>query len=168
MEKRGCRFLQKVFLHLVFLRVLSAEFVDFDKDTGLLQEQREALESKKTFTDKKKDKNMSIAHETDKEMLLNRKKSGVFLGAEVMLGNVSADISFLYRTNLGTTIPVNMAKTFLSFATGGILGYQYFFGETARHGIKISSHFGTGTGFTNEKIKVESLRHPDLMLLQYL
>lgn len=78
---------------------------------------------------------------------VNVNKNGFFLGLEAELGDIKYS---RYTTNaqaLSSAI-FNYANNNITFNGGLLVGYQHYFGAETKHGIKISSHFYSGAGYS--------------------
>lgn len=87
-----------------------------------------------------------------KNLIHKNDKNGGFIGVEGVLG--SGDMNFNV-TNIRTYPIVSVSKTVVAFDRsvfnttfdlGLVGGYQHYFGDSQRHGIKVSAHFYSGFG----------------------
>ncbi|MCE3039375.1 outer membrane beta-barrel protein [Helicobacter anatolicus] len=69
-------------------------------------------------------------------------KNGFFLGVEVVLGSSYTR----YMTEALYNSAFNYSNRSTTFDGGLLLGYQWYFGETQKHGLKLSSHLYSGFG----------------------
>ncbi|PAF50484.1 hypothetical protein BKH44_08210 [Helicobacter sp. 13S00477-4] len=78
-------------------------------------------------------------------------KNGFFIGVEGDLGG--SDMTYIYEEEMissDMTSPLHAAgttnKQSTTFDAGLVGGYQHYFGESQRHGIKVSAHIYSGFG----------------------
>lgn len=130
----------------VFADELDDEIQKLEKETKLLE-----LQKKKKELESNKENPRSKAN-------FKKPKNGIFLGIEGELGTNLLDI---YVDGQNYDIPSysyfwSVRST--TFDLGLMGGYQHYFGESQRHGIKASAHIYSGFG-NNWEFELENDRH---------
>ncbi|RDU74556.1 hypothetical protein CQA57_00445 [Helicobacter anseris] len=143
---------------ILFCCLLSSNIFaqDLDEEIQRLEKQNKLLELKKKqkqLQNELQDDNLSSdttqakTESNQKDLSKAKEKSGFFIGVEGVLGSVQISQKDPDLTN--GVISLNLNKTSNNFAFDGglLLGYQKYFGESAKHGLKISTHLYSGVGY---------------------
>lgn len=111
-----------------------------EKENKLLELQKKKKELEMQNQIISKGDNSTSDHKITKREKSNSKNGG-FIGVEGVLG--SGDL-----TILGDTKPniLFLSKSNTTFDLGLVGGYQHYFGDSQRHGIKLSAHLYSGFG----------------------
>ena len=93
-------------------------------------------------TEDKTDKNTLKVKEAK-----TKDKDGFFLGVEAVLGSSDYTRQATIKSPVGSSISYSDSSA--TFDGGLLLGYQWYFGESQRHGLKLSAHLYSGGGYSN-------------------
>ncbi|PAF44840.1 hypothetical protein [Helicobacter sp. 11S02596-1] len=114
---------------------------DLDNEIQRLEKENKLLELKQK--QKELQSNQENIQSNDKQKTKSKdSKNGFFVGVE---GNVSGEkmTMFVYENKDFTNVTAGEATS--TFFEGGLVGgYQHYFGQTQRHGIKVSAHLYSG------------------------
>ncbi len=152
--------MKKTLLYLLMASIfLNAE--SLDEEIERLKKENELLELKQKNKQLSQDlQDGKVTNDTTKnntsdntpiiKISKEESKNGFFIGLEGVIGSSS----FLtYQTDweiIQNGTPVAFANDQVSFDGGLLLGWQKYFGQTQRHGIKLSVHLYSGLGYTRE------------------
>ncbi|PAF43539.1 hypothetical protein [Helicobacter sp. 11S02596-1] len=140
--------MKKWFLYGLAIGVLGLSGVsadDLDAEIQKLEKENKLLELKQK--QKELQSNQDNAQSNGKQKTKTKAKSkdsknGFFVGVE---GNVSGEkmTMFVYENKDFTNVTAGEATS--TFFEGGLVGgYQHYFGQAQRHGIKVSAHLYSG------------------------
>lgn len=152
----------KVLLGSLFLAFLSSNIFaqDIDEEIQRLEKENKLLELKKKqkqLQNELQDDNLSSnttqakKESNQKDLSRAKEKSGFFIGVEAELGSI--DLTHYAVNDLDPDRILNFTTTKSNFTYNGglLLGYQKYFGESAKHGLKISTHLYSGLGYNLSK-----------------
>lgn len=122
-----------------------------EKENKLLELQKKKRELEMQNQIINKNDNSTPEYKTAKSVNPNS-KSGAFIGIEGVLGGTDINFSVsevdIYSSEYPDRIydVVLPHKLNITFDMGLVGGYQHYFGESQRHGIKVSAHLYSGFG----------------------
>ncbi len=151
--------MKKTLLYLLMASIfLNAE--SLDEEIERLKKENELLELKQKNKQLSQDlqagkvtNNTTKDNASDNSSIIKiskeESKNGFFIGLEGVIGDFSYQLYTFdqeIRGAYGSTFIVNDEKT--TFDGGLLFGWQKYFGQTQRHGIKLSVHLYSGFGYT--------------------
>ncbi|MCE3036841.1 outer membrane protein [Helicobacter sp. faydin-H20] len=153
--------MKKIVISIFFLGLGSVFAESIDDEIQRLEKENKLLELKQRNQQLSSD--LEAGKVTDnkiqKDLLKGKKvkakdKNGFFLGVEVVLGSsnytrYTIDLDIIQSNGNNGSV----SHSSIAFDGGLLLGYQWYFGETQKHGLKLSSHLYSGVGYSVSDVK---------------
>ncbi|PAF49106.1 hypothetical protein BKH41_03185 [Helicobacter sp. 12S02232-10] len=130
----------------IFLISNSLYADDIDEQIQKLEKENKLLELKQ----KQKELQAGVTNQNQNDKANQSKnakqnsKNGFSVGIEGTLGSVDDELYDFNRTSKARVSTTSDTST--SFDLGLMMGYQHYFGQSQRHGIKVSGHIYSGFG----------------------